>query len=185
MLTDFLERHSVLVVPKMSRTDTFSPSDVPLWKAHFDLHGYCILRNVFNQEALTGAENACKELVENLTQRLLAQHTITSAETHPDAPFNTRLSLVCANCPEQLPNLFRNELHNSKEFYELLCDPTLITAVRQLLASDVDGIRIYPNYSCRPKTKVSQCRVAVFGGGACFLTTAVSLFAKPSHPSTR
>ena len=134
-----------------TRADTFHPNDVATWRAHFDDVGYCILRGVFPTSTLQGAENACNNLVQQLGDRLRASAKIDN--TYADAPFDERLALMCECCPEQLPNLFRKELHSSPEFYDLLCHENLMTAVRHLLCDDVDGIRIFPNYSCRPKTK--------------------------------
>ena len=43
------------------------------------------------------------------------------------------------------------ELHQ-EEFFDLLCGERLLECVQRLLP-DANKIRIYPNYSCRPKTK--------------------------------
>ena len=134
-----------------TRSDTFSPDSIDQWKAHFDLHGYCILRDVLSKTVLLGAEAAAASLVDNLAERLIAQNLVK--DTFKDAPFNERLSLLCATCPQMLPNLYRAELHQRKEFYDLLCHRPLLECVRHLLLPDVDGIRIFPNYSLRPKTK--------------------------------
>ena len=133
-----------------TRLDTFSPTDVQLWKTHFDTHGYCILKNLLPASTLQNVQSACNNLVTQLAERLLSQNKIT--DTFPNAPFNERLASICSTCPDQLPNLFRTELHDSPDFYNLLCHQNVLAAVRELLEKDVDGIRIFPNYSCRPKT---------------------------------
>jgi len=88
-----------------TRSDTFSPDSIDQWKAHFDLHGYCILRDVLSKTVLLGAEAAAASLVDNLAERLIAQNLVK--DTFKDAPFNERLSLLCATCPQMLPNLYR------------------------------------------------------------------------------
>ena len=136
---------------KMSRLDTFLLDDVSLWKTHFHKHGYCILRNVFDEAyVLNEAISGCKALVDELANRLLLQNYIH--DTCNNAPFDTRLIELCKNCPDQIPNLFRKELHRP-QFFPLLCHQNVLKVVRHLLSPDVDAIRIYPNYSCRPKTK--------------------------------
>ena len=134
----------------MSRPDIFSPGDVEQWKSYYDLHGYCILRNIFPTDTLSNAKAACNGLVDELAQRLVENNIVSN--TYPEAPFEERLALVCQNCPTELPNLFRSELHSSPAFYNLLCHEQLINAVRELMLPEVDGLRIFPNYSCRPKT---------------------------------
>jgi len=133
------------------RTDTFAPNDVEHWQHHFEMQGYCILHNLLPPATLQRAEEACTNLVHQLGERLLADQKI--GDVLASAPFNERLALLCQSCPDQLPNLWRAELHQSPAFYDLMCHDNVFRAVRHLLSHDVDGIRIFPNYSCRPKTK--------------------------------
>ena len=44
-----------------------------------------------------------------------------------------------------MPLFYRAELHRHPEFYALLADPDLLSAVRILLP-EADRIRVYPNY---------------------------------------
>ena len=44
-----------------------------------------------------------------------------------------------------VPLLYRAELHRHPEFFALLSDPDLLSAVRVLLP-EADRIRVYPNY---------------------------------------
>ena len=134
----------------MTRSDTFSLLDDTLWTEHFNKYGYCILRDVFEAKVLEEARKGCEELVDELATRLILKNCIS--DVCRNSKFDTRLIELCKNCPDQLPNLFRKELHR-KQFFPLLCHPKVLRVVRRLLNPDVDAIRIYPNYSCRPKTE--------------------------------
>ena len=68
---------------------------------------------------------------------------LTQDNIMKDEPFETRLLKLCEKCPEELPNLFRKELHK-KEIFDLLCSPRLLKVVRKIL-SVADDIRIFPN----------------------------------------
>ena len=68
------------------------------------------------------------------------------------AAFDERLIRLCEECPSHMPNLFRKELHRC-EFSPLLANPLLLNFIMRIMAPDVAQVRIYPNYSCRPKTR--------------------------------
>jgi len=87
------------------------------------------------------------ELVGELADKLVKAGK--KINTCSKAPFDERLMLVCEKCPEELPNLWRKELHR-EGIFGLLCHPELIEAVKTLIPAD--EIRIFPNYSARPKT---------------------------------
>jgi len=131
-------------------THFFAPHDRGAWQSHFMEKGYCILKGVLPPEALASAQRGCEALVDELVARLVASGKLDPAATADSAPFDQRLIEVCRSCPGELPNLFRAELHRA-EFYPLLCDPTVLDICSALMP-DSEAMRIYPNYSCRPKT---------------------------------
>ena len=136
---------------KMTRKDTFLLDDEHLWTRHFYQEGYCILHNLFDEvEVLHKAISGCNELVDELANRLFLHNDIN--DRCINSSFEVRLIELCKDCPDQMPNLFRKELHRP-QFFPLLCHRNVLKVVRRLLNPDVDAIRIYPNYSCRPKTK--------------------------------
>ena len=134
----------------MERTDTFFLKDIDLWINHYHEKGYCILREVYDAYTLNEAIAGCQKLVQELANRLVADNKIV--HTCDNSAFDVRLIELCKDCPEYMPNLFRSELHKP-QFYPLLCHPNVLNAVRQVMNTTVDAIRIFPNYSCRPKTK--------------------------------
>ena len=133
-----------------NRKDTFYLNDKDLWIKHFHEEGYCIIRDLYNQNTIDEAILGCKRLVDELAKRLLEKGKIIN--TFDDSDFDSRLIDLCASCPNDMPNLFRSELHKSK-FFSLLCNSDVMDVVRRLMNPNVDAIRIFPNYSCRPKTK--------------------------------
>ena len=132
----------------LRRSDTFPLEDRAAWEAHYAEQGYVIVSGVLSDAVVAEAKQGCAALVEALAQRLLAKGAV--ADACEGSPFETRLMDLCAGCPEELPNLFRAELHR-EEFHALLCDPTLLDVVGALLP-EAKATRIYPNYSARPKT---------------------------------
>ena len=134
----------------MNREDTFFLHDTTLWEQYFHEQGYCILRNVYDSNTLNEAVSGCEELVDELANRLLSKNKIV--DTYSNSDFDTRVAELCYDYPHDMPNLFRSELHKV-QFFPVLCHPNVIRVARKLLSSTVDDIRIFPNYSCRPKTK--------------------------------
>jgi ectoine hydroxylase-related dioxygenase (phytanoyl-CoA dioxygenase family) len=132
----------------LRRSDTFPLENRAAWEAHYAEQGYVIVSGVLSDAVVAEAKQGCAALVEALAQRLLAKGAV--ADTCEGSPFETRLMDLCRGCPEELPNLFRAELHR-EEFHALLCDPTLLDVVGALLP-EAQATRIYPNYSARPKT---------------------------------
>ena len=147
-----------MAAPGAARADTFAPTDLAGIRRHFDDAGYAIVRGVFDAPTLRAAQAGCEALVDGLAARLLDEGRIQDALA--EAPFDARLARLCLPaCPSALPNLFRSELHRP-EFFPLLANPTLLDVVSSLMCPDVERVRIYPNYSCRPKTKSKLHSVA-------------------------
>ena len=134
-------------VPPSERSDTFALDGA--WQQHYDEEGYVIIKDLLPAATLAEAQAGCEVLVEEFAERLVAKGSLASQKTCKESAFDRRLMDMTKECPGELPNLFRAELHR-KEFFPLFCDPTLLSCVQKLLPADT--IRIYPNYSCRPKT---------------------------------
>lgn len=123
------------------------PTEAKAAVEYYSEVGFCILRGALPSKSLRKAQAGCELLVNELARRLGAEDVAC------DSPFDERLVHLCASCPDAMPNLFRHELHR-REFFPLLADPKLCEFIgRQLMSEDVTHMRIYPNYSCRPKTK--------------------------------
>lgn len=134
------------------RSDTFAADDVDAWMRHYDVEGYVILTGVLGEATLASARRGCEALVETLAQKLLAEGKI--ADLAADAAFDERLMALTRDCPGELPPLWRAELHEAA-FFPLLCDAKLLGLASRLLGEprgSAAAVRIYPNYSCRPKT---------------------------------
>jgi len=128
---------------------TFDVDDVQRWLDHYHNEGFVILRDIIDETTRADAKRGLNVLVDELALQLRDQGVVEDVVQH--APFETRLLTLCRDNPERLPNLFRKELHRP-ELFGIFCHQRLLDAVRRIL-SDADDIRIFPNYSARPKTR--------------------------------
>lgn len=126
---------------------TFRPEDVDAWLAHYNDKGFAILRGVIDKEACNTAQSGLESMVDDLAKRLKDKGLIESELK--ELPFDSRLWQLCKGCVSEMPLLLRPELHKP-EFFPLLCHPGVISAVRQIIKAS--ELRIFPNYSARPKT---------------------------------
>lgn len=111
----------------------------------FNEHGYVILRGMIEPEIVQGVRDSVNQLIERLVDKLIAERKIN--DPFREEPFETRLYRICKHCLEEAPKIYRPELH-LEGFYHLFFHKKLLHAVGSLLG---DEIRLYPNYSVRPK----------------------------------
>lgn len=121
------------------------PDEIDRLRAGFNAQGYVILPGFLEQDVVASARAALATLVEQHARRLLQEGTIT--DDLADAPFETRLLQLYAGRLSDAPVLFRPELHLAG-MYPLFFHPRLLDVVEAFLGSE---IRLYPNYSARPK----------------------------------
>lgn len=126
---------------------TFMPQDVNEWLAHYNDKGFVILRGVIDKDACDSAQHGLENLVDDLAKSLKDRGLVES--DLKELPFESRLWELCRGCLDEMPLLLRPELHKP-EFFPLLCHPGVLSAVRQIIKKP--EIRIFPNYSARPKT---------------------------------
>ena len=111
----------------------------------FDEQGFSILHDVLESPCIEAVQRECEALVEELAAKLLAAGKITDA--YEDEVFETRLIHLYADCPNEAPTIFRPELHR-EGFFGMFAQPHLLEIAQAILGPE---IRIYPNYSVRPK----------------------------------
>ncbi|MDF2720550.1 MAG: hypothetical protein K0Q59_225 [Paenibacillus sp.] len=111
----------------------------------FDEQGYIILKDVFDMATIQGVIGEMRTLVDRHADKLLAEGKI--GDLLKDAPFETRLHLLYRDHLEAAPKSFRTELH-LPGLYPLFFNPRLLDAVELFIG---DEIRLYPNYTARPK----------------------------------
>jgi len=111
----------------------------------FDHQGYVILKGVFEPEVARGARAAMERLVDQHAAKLLAAGRI--AHKFESEPFETRLFKLYEHNLDLMPKNFRRELH-LPELFSVFFHPRVLDTVEQFLG---DEIRLYPNYSVRPK----------------------------------
>ncbi len=111
----------------------------------FNDQGYTVLRGVIDAATLDAAQSACERLVDELALR---RHSEGKADNlHPNEPFTRRMIRLYEHHPDETPAIFRQELH-LPGFFGLFAHLHMLDFAEQLVGSEV---RLYPNYSVRPK----------------------------------
>ena len=111
----------------------------------FKENGFAILHDVLKPVTLEAVKHECEALVAELATRRYAAGKLT--DTHPDASFETRLIRLYESYPDETPTIFRSELHR-EGFFGVFAHPVLLELAGIILGPE---IRLYPNYSVRPK----------------------------------
>ena len=113
--------------------------------AQFEAEGFVILRGFLDPAVVTGVQRDLEAWVDAKAAELLDAGLID--HLFAALPFDVRLVRLYANCLDQVPNTLRRELHWPGMF-GLFFYPQLLDIVEQILGPE---IRLYPNYSVRPK----------------------------------
>ncbi len=111
----------------------------------FQDQGYLILREFLEPEIVQAVRQDMMTLADEHIRKLKSEGRIS--KTFDAEPFETRLARVYENCDFDPPTVFRPELHRPGLF-RLFFNRHLLDVVSGLLGPEV---RLYPNYSCRPK----------------------------------
>lgn len=111
----------------------------------FNENGFAILRGILEPATLDSVKQECEVLVAELASQRYAEGKL--ADTYDDAPFETRLMRLYEGYPDENPTIFRPELHR-EGFFGVFAHPTLLELAGRILGPE---IRLYPNYSVRPK----------------------------------
>lgn len=122
----------------------------------FDTEGYVILKGVLKSEEVDGARQELKHLVDQHAQKLLAEGKIDDLKE--DLPFEKRLIALSADNPKNAMGTLRRELH-LPGLYPIFFNPQLTDVVESVLGSE---IRLYPNYSARPKLPESEATLVLW-----------------------
>ena len=128
---------------------SFNVEDNAAWIEYFHKHGFVKLDNVVADDTIERARGGLNRLVDQLADRLQEEGFIDDKLCHE--PFETRIWNLHKKCQDRLPNLFRAELHQIPEIFEFMCSQKLLQVVQKLMP-EAERIRIFPNYSVRPKT---------------------------------
>ncbi|CAH1799309.1 unnamed protein product [Owenia fusiformis] len=114
---------------------------------HFNEKGYVVMKGLLDTETVDSVRDGCNQLTNELIQKLISKGK--NSDDFKDEPFETRLLKVVGDNLDDAPLLYRSELHKG-QFYKLFSNPRLLGVVHQILSPAKD-IRIFPNYSIRPK----------------------------------
>jgi len=114
-------------------------------KMRFEEDGFVCLRGILSQQVVDEAKGELEAHVDQLASRMRDNGLIT--DVLEDEPFETRLYKLYQNQMERAPNLIRKELHWPGMF-DLFFNPQVLDLAESILGPEV---RLYPNYSCRPK----------------------------------
>lgn len=114
-------------------------------RREFDERGYVILPRFFQPEVVAGIRAEIEKMVDEHAQELRAEGKISNLLE--DEPFETRLYRLHEKSLDDAPGLYRAELHRPG-FFGFFFHRELLDVVEQFLGGE---IRLYPNYSLRPK----------------------------------
>lgn len=114
-------------------------------KARFNEQGYVILRGVIDPSALAAAREDLDWLVNSYAGRLIDEGL--TEHLYVEEPFETRLIRIYEKCMDKAPGSLRSELHLPGMF-GIFFNPTVLDLAEAILGSE---IRLYPNYTVRPK----------------------------------
>ena len=114
-------------------------------KSEFDREGFVILRDIIPPEYVENAKPAIDTLVDREADRLVSEGKL--AERFTGDPFESRLIRLFERYPDEAPKIYRPELHLAPLFH-FFFNPAILDLVQVILG---DEIRLYPNYSLRPK----------------------------------
>ena len=123
---------------------------------NFNENGFAILQGILEQETLDAVKYECEALVAELSRCSgVLKEKLT--DTYSDSPFETRLIQIYENYPDENPTIFRPELHR-EGFFGVFAHPTLLELAGIILGPE---IRLYPNYSVRPKLPREQANRSI------------------------
>lgn len=114
-------------------------------REQFNDQGYVKLQDFLGTSVVAQARSAMEELVEQHAQQLVSSGKIASEMQ--EEPFETRFFRLYEHHLDDAPKSFRRELHLAGLF-DLFFNPALLDVVEALIGPE---IRLYPNYSARPK----------------------------------
>ncbi len=111
----------------------------------FDEQGFFILSEFFRPGVVNGVRSEMEAWVDCQANAFFNEGI--NDDLHEDADFETRILHVFARCHDRLPTAIRSELHLPGMF-PMFFNSRLLELVEQILGPE---IRLYPNYSVRPK----------------------------------
>src|SRR2546422_1851625 len=114
-------------------------------RQEYEEQGYIIIKDFFRPELMREVRSELGKLVDQHAEKLLSSGKISDACLNE--PFETRLYRLYESCLNEAPTVFRRELH-LPSLFGYFFDSGLLDIVEQILGPE---IRLYPNYSVRPK----------------------------------
>jgi ectoine hydroxylase-related dioxygenase (phytanoyl-CoA dioxygenase family) len=119
-------------------TVAFSRADARKLEAQ----GFLVLKRLLPADVLKAAVKACEGIVSNIADELVRAGKI--ADPMIDQPFESRFAELQRRCPEDVPRIFRQELHTEGMGKLFFC-PKLLDVIEHALGSN--EVRLYPNYA--------------------------------------
>lgn len=116
--------------------------------AIFHGQGFVILKDFLPTEAVEGARAAAAKLTQHFSQHLASNGKVPGENAFCDEPLSKRFMKLCENNTAEIPVLWRKELH-IPEMWPLLGCERVLEAAHQIVEGS--ELRIFPNYSMRPK----------------------------------
>jgi len=130
----------------MAVTAFTADQDIAEIKKFWEENGFVIVKNFLPKEVLLSAQKELEGLVQECADILFKEGKIK--DKFENEPFNKRLSTLYKDIPQEAPKIWRTEL-NRAGLYDLFFYPKVLDLIQSILGSP--EIRLFPNYTCRPK----------------------------------
>ena len=118
--------------------------------------GYVILRRFLADEVVRSVRACAEQLVDDVAVTMHAAGKI--GDLCQEEPFETRLTRLDDQCPGDRQATFRTQLHMAGMF-GLFFDKRLLDLAEALLGPE---LRLYPNYSIRPKSPNAEAGLVLW-----------------------
>ena len=115
-------------------------------KSALDRDGYCVVPSIISEDILTEAQKELNRLVDAVAHEQMDAKLTDSL--HADQPFEKRIAKIYEGRLNEAPKDWRPELH-LPGLFPLFFNNSLLDIAEHVL--DTKEIRLYPNYTCRPK----------------------------------
>jgi ectoine hydroxylase-related dioxygenase (phytanoyl-CoA dioxygenase family) len=125
---------------------TQSTAIAPSLLKQFETDGYIILKNVLPPSTVESVKKELQATVDQHADVLL--HQRRNLSLLENEPFETRFHKLYAKCMDVAPSSLRGDALHKPGYFPMLFDSKVLDIVETILGPE---IRIYPNYTVRPK----------------------------------
>jgi len=133
-----------------------APADQERHLTDFRSFGYFIMRGLLPRTVVRKVRQELSQVVDEIAHDLLRRGIIS--DLHQRSSFEQRLMRLYAHDQESAPGNLRGFLHR-EAFFPVFFHPAILDVAELILGSE---LRLYPNYSCRPKLPLSDAGLVLW-----------------------